>query len=275
MGSHNPLKTTREEQGFWTSSESTVGWKRSEVTRPAGHHGCGFTSSGAVARDASIRTWMMRFDGRDFRAESGPDDWYTWHVVIDPGHTPARLEFAIEDCRCAHKGMTSNGIFVWDGESIVVAAPRPRPAAPHSVSRGKRGDDAAGAGWSRKGSVRSGMLRSDTPEGWRSTMGTTNAAVGGKGLVVAIATATLGGPQAAPVGDTEGHRARRCTRDSAARGNPGRTEGHRQIDNRTPRALRSRLRVRHYIMTAADRAVSSSKTVTICLPRAGRIVDKA
>jgi len=38
----------------------------------------------------------------------------------------------IEDCRCSYRGMTSQGVYRLDGESIVIAAPQPgtsRPAA--------------------------------------------------------------------------------------------------------------------------------------------------
>lgn len=76
------------------------------------------------------RTWKMTFDGRDFRAQGGPDDWYKGYVAISAEHDPGHLDFVIEDCRCSFKGMASEGIFYLDGESIVVAAPRPGSPRP-------------------------------------------------------------------------------------------------------------------------------------------------
>jgi len=36
----------------------------------------------------------------------------------------------IEDCRCSFRGMTSQGIFRLDGESIILAAPQPGSSRP-------------------------------------------------------------------------------------------------------------------------------------------------
>jgi len=76
------------------------------------------------------RTWKMSFDGREFHAQGGPDDWYAGYIAISTDQKPAHLDFVIEDCRCSFKGMASHGIFHWDGDSIVVAAPRPGTPRP-------------------------------------------------------------------------------------------------------------------------------------------------
>jgi len=79
------------------------------------------------AWDVSSRhkLWAIHIEGREFHAAAGEDDWYAGHVAIRPGEGPAEIDFAIEDCRCSYKGMTSKGIYFWDGESIVVSAPTP------------------------------------------------------------------------------------------------------------------------------------------------------
>jgi len=40
------------------------------------------------------------------------------------------MDFAIDDCRCAYKGMTSEAIFMWDGELLVISAPQPGSRRP-------------------------------------------------------------------------------------------------------------------------------------------------
>jgi len=58
-------------------------------------------------------------------AAAGEDDWYSGRVAIRPDEDPAEIDFAIEDCHCSYKGMTSKAIYRWEGESIVVSAPTP------------------------------------------------------------------------------------------------------------------------------------------------------
>ena len=72
----------------------------------------------------------MSFDGRRFRAQAGEDDWYEGRIELREGEKPAQIDFAIEDCNCSYKGTVSEGIFRWDGESLVVAAPRPGAPRP-------------------------------------------------------------------------------------------------------------------------------------------------
>jgi uncharacterized protein (TIGR03067 family) len=79
---------------------------------------------------AQTKTWLMRFDGRHFRAQAGEDDWYEGRIEIREGDGPAQIDFAIEECRCSYKGMTSEAIYRWDGDSLVVAAPRPGAPRP-------------------------------------------------------------------------------------------------------------------------------------------------
>jgi uncharacterized protein (TIGR03067 family) len=79
------------------------------------------------ARDFSSnsRLWKMSFDRRAFHAQGGTDDWYKGQIVLDPDAQPAQINFLIEDCRCPYKGQASTGIYYWDGEAIVIAAPQP------------------------------------------------------------------------------------------------------------------------------------------------------
>ena len=79
---------------------------------------------------SQTKTWRMGFDGRRFRAQAGEDDWYEGCVELREGERPAQIDFAIEDCNCSYKGTVSEGIFRWDGESLVVAAPRPGAPRP-------------------------------------------------------------------------------------------------------------------------------------------------
>lgn len=77
------------------------------------------------------KSFAFRFDGRDFRAEGGDDDWYVGHIEVNDEQKPAQIDFNIDDCQCSYKGMASTAIYRWDGGAFVVAAPSPgspRPA---------------------------------------------------------------------------------------------------------------------------------------------------
>jgi uncharacterized protein (TIGR03067 family) len=79
---------------------------------------------------SQTKTWRMSFDGRRFRARAGEDDWYEGRVELRDGERPAQIDFLIEDCRCSYKGMASEGIYRWDGESLILAAPQPGAPRP-------------------------------------------------------------------------------------------------------------------------------------------------
>ena len=84
-----------------------------------------------------LKTWKMQFDERGFYAQSGVDDWYRGTIVVRPDEEPPWFDFEIEDCSCSYKGMASTGIYFWDGESVLISAPRPgnpRPPAFNSQS---------------------------------------------------------------------------------------------------------------------------------------------
>ncbi len=81
------------------------------------------------------KLWKFHFDGRRFRADGGTDDWYEGRIVIRANSTPAQIDFEIEECRCSFEGMTSEGIFYWDEDSIVIAAPQPGTLRPRSFFR--------------------------------------------------------------------------------------------------------------------------------------------
>jgi uncharacterized protein (TIGR03067 family) len=76
------------------------------------------------------KTWRFRFDGRAFRAQGAPEDWYEGHIAIDDQREPAQIDFTIDDCKCAYKDMTSEAIFAWNGASLVIAAPEPGEPRP-------------------------------------------------------------------------------------------------------------------------------------------------
>jgi len=79
---------------------------------------------------AQTKTWVMRFDGLRFRAQAGEDDWYEGRIEIRDGERPPEIDFAIEDCRCSYKGAKSEAIYRWDGDSLLLAAPRPGAPRP-------------------------------------------------------------------------------------------------------------------------------------------------
>ncbi len=65
---------------------------------------------------------------------SGIDDWYQGYIVVRPDEEPPWIDFLIENCRCSFKGMASTGIYFWDGESVVISAPRPGKPRPQSFN---------------------------------------------------------------------------------------------------------------------------------------------
>lgn len=77
-----------------------------------------------------FKTWAFRFEGRSFRAQAGTDDWYVGHIVVHQGDGVGQIDFAIEDCRCSFKGMTSEAIYRWEGQSLVISAPQPGDPRP-------------------------------------------------------------------------------------------------------------------------------------------------
>ena len=82
-----------------------------------------------------MKTWAFWIDGRTFRAEGSGDEWYEGQVLIDPRQDPAWIDFVIDDCSCAYKDGVSTGVFQWDGDSIVIAAPTPDDPRPTSLDK--------------------------------------------------------------------------------------------------------------------------------------------
>ena len=78
--------------------------------------------------------YAMTFEGRDFRARARPDDKdkderYEGYIVIRPDEEPAQIDFVVLD-QSGEPGRISEGIFHFDGKTIVVKAPEhglPRP----------------------------------------------------------------------------------------------------------------------------------------------------
>ena len=78
----------------------------------------------------SHKTWAFWIEGRGFRAEGGPDEWYEGRIKLDTGQDPAWIDFIIDDCACAYKGGVSTGVFEWAGDSILISAPTPDDPRP-------------------------------------------------------------------------------------------------------------------------------------------------
>jgi uncharacterized protein (TIGR03067 family) len=80
--------------------------------------------------DKEFKLWAFEFSGRTFTARTGDDDWYEGHIAIRSDGDPAQLDFVIDDCRCGYKGMTSQAIYRWNGDALVVSAPTPGDPRP-------------------------------------------------------------------------------------------------------------------------------------------------
>ena len=78
-----------------------------------------------IACQYGSKAWTIDINEQRFRGVLGPDDWYEGQIRLRPDTVPGEIDFMIENCRCSYRGMTSQGIFRLDGESIVLAAPTP------------------------------------------------------------------------------------------------------------------------------------------------------
>ncbi len=83
--------------------------------------------------------WTIRFEHDTFHAELSADDWYEGKTEIRPEASPAEIDINIRDCRCSYRGETSKAIYRWEGDSIILAAPR--PGAPRPSSFDERSGD--------------------------------------------------------------------------------------------------------------------------------------
>ena len=76
-------------------------------------------------------TWRIGYtvviEGREFCADTQPDEWYEGYIVIRSDTEPAQIDFVIEDCGlpCSFKGKTSEGIFYLDDGIVVAHNPPP------------------------------------------------------------------------------------------------------------------------------------------------------
>ena len=84
----------------------------------------------AYAYGTNSKNYDISFDQSRYRAEGAAGDWYTGRVDVRDEVEPSELDFVIEDCECKYKGMTSQAIFRWEGESLAMAAPAPDAARP-------------------------------------------------------------------------------------------------------------------------------------------------
>jgi uncharacterized protein (TIGR03067 family) len=80
------------------------------------------------------KAWTIDIKEQRFRGLLGPDDWYEGQIRLRPDTVPGQIDFMIENCRCNYRGMTSQGIFRLDGESIVLAAPTPGSSRPDAFN---------------------------------------------------------------------------------------------------------------------------------------------
>ncbi len=79
--------------------------------------------------------YAMTFKGRDFYARARPDDknrdeWYEGYIVLRTDEEPAQLDFVILVQSGEPNGRTSEAIFYFDGETVVVNAAIPEEPRP-------------------------------------------------------------------------------------------------------------------------------------------------
>jgi uncharacterized protein (TIGR03067 family) len=79
--------------------------------------------------------YAMTFEGRDFHARARPDDkdrdeWYEGYIVLRTDVEPAQIDFVVLVYSGERGLRISEGIFYFDGETVIVKAPEqglPRP----------------------------------------------------------------------------------------------------------------------------------------------------
>ena len=70
----------------------------------------------------------IEFDGLRFFAEVGPDDWYKGEIAVRPDE--GAIDFMIEDCFCGYRGESSDAIYRWEGDTLILATPQPGSPRP-------------------------------------------------------------------------------------------------------------------------------------------------
>jgi len=79
--------------------------------------------------------YAMTFEGRDFHVRARPDDkdrdeWYEGYIVLRTDVEPAQIDFVVLVYSGERALRISEGIFYFDGETVIVKAPEhglPRP----------------------------------------------------------------------------------------------------------------------------------------------------
>ena len=84
-------------------------------------------------------TWRIGYtvivEGREFCADTQPGEWYEGYIEIRTDEIPAQIDFVILVQSGERNERTSEGIFYWDGETIVVHAPVPGEARPQDFEK--------------------------------------------------------------------------------------------------------------------------------------------
>jgi hypothetical protein len=82
------------------------------------------------AHQNGTKSWTIRFDGLEFHAVVGPDDWYRGRIFVRHDEQPSEIDFLIEDCVCGYKGESSDGIYRWDEDTLTLGTPMPGTRRP-------------------------------------------------------------------------------------------------------------------------------------------------
>lgn len=83
--------------------------------------------------------YTIVIEGREFCADTQPGEWYEGYVVIRADEEPAQIDFVILVQSGEPNGNASEGIFRWDGDTVVVVAPPPGNARPRGFDVDEEG----------------------------------------------------------------------------------------------------------------------------------------
>ena len=109
---------------------ATAAEKRERKTERVDSAAVGKWQGSWQAYQNGLKSWTMEIDGLGFYAEVGPDDWYRGKIFVRSSKDLSEIDFLIQDCVCGNKGQSSDAIYRWDGDTVIVGTPmpgRPRP----------------------------------------------------------------------------------------------------------------------------------------------------
>ena len=79
--------------------------------------------------------YTIVIEGRTFCADTQPGEWYEGDIIINPDADPPEFDFVIQVQSGQPNGNSSQGIYRWDGDTLIISAPTPGEARPKDFSR--------------------------------------------------------------------------------------------------------------------------------------------